>query len=204
LPKDKEQEALKERLDAVNPIEIPENGGNPSTDPEQPTPTDPTDNQGNTGKDKPDVGGQDKDPALENAEKLVKEAEDAETKAEEALKEANKDGVISQEEKGKLDSLNEEITKAKKDAEDALKDLAEGEIKDDLKERLDNVDNVNVPTVNDSNGNDVANAEQAIKAAKDAEQAIKAAKDAEQAAKDAAANADSNRDGVISPSEAKA
>ncbi|MFU2092950.1 GA-like domain-containing protein, partial [Gallibacterium anatis] len=26
LPKDKEQEALKERLDAVNPIEIPENG----------------------------------------------------------------------------------------------------------------------------------------------------------------------------------
>ncbi|MEH8180112.1 GA-like domain-containing protein, partial [Gallibacterium anatis] len=43
LPKDKEQEALKERLDAVNPIEIPENGGNPSTDPEQPTPTDPTD-----------------------------------------------------------------------------------------------------------------------------------------------------------------
>ncbi|MDK9561992.1 hypothetical protein QP017_11535, partial [Gallibacterium anatis] len=154
--------------------------------------------------DKPDVGGQDKDPALENAEKLVKEAEDAETKAEEALKEANKDGVISQEEKGKLDSLNEEITKAKKDAEDALKDLAEGEIKDDLKERLDNVDNVNVPTVNDSNGNDVANAEQAIKAAKDAEQAIKAAKDAEQAAKDAAANADSNRDGVISPSEAKA
>ncbi|WP_407903124.1 Ig-like domain-containing protein [Gallibacterium anatis] len=62
LPKDKEQEALKERLDAVNPIEIPENGGNPSTDPEQPTPTDPTDNQGNTGKDKPDVGGQDKDP----------------------------------------------------------------------------------------------------------------------------------------------
>ena len=29
LPKDKEQEALKERLDAVNPIEITENGGNP-------------------------------------------------------------------------------------------------------------------------------------------------------------------------------
>ncbi|MEH8098235.1 GA-like domain-containing protein, partial [Gallibacterium anatis] len=62
LPKDKEQEALKERLDAVNPIEIPKDGGNSSTDPEQPTPTDPTDNQGNTGKDKPDVGGQDKDP----------------------------------------------------------------------------------------------------------------------------------------------
>ena len=62
LPKDKEQEALKERLDAVNPIEIPENGGNPSTDPKQPAPTDPTDNQGNTGKDKPNVGGQDKDP----------------------------------------------------------------------------------------------------------------------------------------------
>ncbi|KGQ30276.1 hypothetical protein JP32_09200, partial [Gallibacterium anatis] len=111
LPKDKEQEALKERLDAVNPIEIPENGGNPSTDPKPTTPPDPTDNQGNSGKDKPNVGGQDKDPALENAEKLVKAAEDAETKAEEALKEAKKDGVISQEEKGKLDSLNEEITK---------------------------------------------------------------------------------------------
>ena len=37
-------------------------GGNPSTDPEPPTPTEPTNNQGNTGKDKPDVGGQDKDP----------------------------------------------------------------------------------------------------------------------------------------------
>ncbi|MEH8157486.1 hypothetical protein P9059_11445, partial [Gallibacterium anatis] len=155
LPKDKEQEALKERLDAVNPIEITENGGNPSTDPEQPTPTDPTDNQGNTGKDKPDVGGQDKDPALENAEKLVKAAEDAETKAEEALKEAKKDGVISQEEKDKLDSLNEEITKAKEDAENALKVLPEGEIKDNLKERLDDVDNVSVPTVNDSNGNGI-------------------------------------------------
>ncbi|KGQ58059.1 hypothetical protein IO45_09900, partial [Gallibacterium anatis] len=166
LPKDK-QEELKERLDAVNPIEIPKNSGGSSTDPEQPTPTDPEDNKGNTGKDKPDVGGQDKDPALENAEKLVKEAEDAETKAEEALKEANKDGVISQEEKGKLDSLNEEITKAKKDAEDALKDLPEGEIKDNLKERLDDVDNVSVPTVNDSNGNgiddttDISNAQDA-------------------------------------------
>ncbi|MBF4102863.1 hypothetical protein INT80_11180 [Gallibacterium anatis] len=84
-----------------------QNSGGSSTDPEQPTPKDPTDNQGNTGKDKQDVGGQDKDPALENAEKLVKAAED-ETKAEEALKEANKDGVVSQEEKDKLDSLNEE------------------------------------------------------------------------------------------------
>ncbi|MEH8027092.1 GA-like domain-containing protein, partial [Gallibacterium anatis] len=145
--------------------------GNPSTDPKQPAPTDPTDNQGNTGKDKPNVGGQDKDPALENAEKLVKAAEDAETKAEEALKEAKKDGVISQEEKDKLDSLNEEITKAKEDAENALKVLPEGEIKDNLKERLDDVDNVSVPTVNDSNGNgiddttDISNAQDAIAAA---------------------------------------
>ncbi|MEH8180105.1 GA-like domain-containing protein, partial [Gallibacterium anatis] len=100
-----------------------------------------------------------------------KAAEDAETKAEEALKEANKDGVISQEEKEKLDALNDKINEAKKDAEDALKDLAEGEIKDDLKERLDNVDNVSVPTVNDSNGNgiddttDISNAQDAIAAA---------------------------------------
>ncbi|WP_156539704.1 GA-like domain-containing protein [Gallibacterium genomosp. 1] len=201
LPKDKEQEALKERLDAVNPIEIPENGGNPSTDPEQPTPTDPTDNQGNTGKDKPDVGGQDKDPALENAEKLVKAAEDAETKAEEALKEANKDGVISQEEKEKLDALNDKINEAKKDAEDALKDLAEGEIKDDLKERLDNVDNVSVPTVNDSNSNgvadetDVANAKDAIAKAQQAKADADAA---------AAAAADTDKNGVISPEEAEA
>ncbi|MEH8237914.1 GA-like domain-containing protein, partial [Gallibacterium anatis] len=86
LPKDKEQEALKERLDAVNPIEIPENGGNPSTDPKPTTPPDSTDNQGNTGKDKPDVGGQDKDPALENAEKLVKAAEAAVKAAEDAEK----------------------------------------------------------------------------------------------------------------------
>ncbi|MEH8031895.1 GA-like domain-containing protein, partial [Gallibacterium anatis] len=114
-----------------------------------------------TGKDKPDVGGQDKDSALENAEKLVKEAEDAKTKAEEALKEANKDGVISQEEKGKLDSLNEEITKAKKDAEDALKDLPNGKDKDDLKERLDNVDNVNVPTVTDANNDGVKDSDAA-------------------------------------------
>ncbi|MFU2133139.1 GA-like domain-containing protein, partial [Gallibacterium anatis] len=128
----------------VNPIEIPKNSGGSSTDPEPTTPTDPEDNKGNTGKDKPDVGGQDKDPALENAEKLVKAAEDAETKAEEALKEAKKDGVISQEEKDKLDSLNEEITKAKEDAENALKVLPEGEIKDNLKERLDDVDNIKV------------------------------------------------------------
>ncbi|MEH8069934.1 GA-like domain-containing protein, partial [Gallibacterium anatis] len=120
--------------------------GNPSTDPEPTTPPDAKDDQGDTGSGKPGVSEQTK-----NAKKLVKAAEDAETKAEEALKEAKKDGVISQEEKGKLDSLNEEITKAKKDAEDALKDLPNGKDKDDLKERLDNVDNVNVPTVNDKN-----------------------------------------------------
>ncbi|UZD15783.1 hypothetical protein OLL86_09855 [Gallibacterium anatis] len=197
LPKDKEQEALKERLDAVNPIEIPENGGNPSTDPKPTTPPDPTDNQGNPGKDKPNVGGQDKDPALENAEKLVKAAEDAETKAEEALKEANKDGVISQEEKGKLDSLNEEITKAKKDAEDALKDLPNGKDKEDLKERLDNVDNVNVPTVTDANNDGVKDSDAAA-----AEAAVKAAEDAEKAAEDKLAEI--NADKVVSQEEADA
>ncbi|MFU2136108.1 GA-like domain-containing protein, partial [Gallibacterium anatis] len=186
LPKDKEQEALKERLDAVNPIEIPENGGNPSTDPKQPAPTDPTDNQGNTGKDKPNVGGQDKDPALENAEKLVKAAEDAETKAEEALKEAKKDGVISQEEKDKLDSLNEEITKAKEDAENALKVLPEGEIKDNLKERLDDVDNIKVNDATDTSA---------------AEAALAEAKQKAEAAKTAADNTDEDQDGIISGSE---
>ncbi|MEH8024753.1 GA-like domain-containing protein, partial [Gallibacterium anatis] len=146
--------------------------GNPSTDPKPTTPPDAKDDQGDTGSGKPGVSEQTK-----NAKKLVKAAEDAETKAEEALKEAKKDGVISQEEKGKLDSLNEEITKAKKDAEDALKDLPNGKDKDDLKERLDNV---NVPTVNDSNGNgvddatDVANAEKALN---DAEAAKKAFED---------------------------
>ncbi|MEH8086568.1 hypothetical protein P9074_12465, partial [Gallibacterium anatis] len=75
--------------DAVNPIEIPENGGNPSTNPEPTTPTNPTDNQDNTGKDKPNVGGQDKDPALENAEKLVKEAKDAIAKAQQAKADAD-------------------------------------------------------------------------------------------------------------------
>ncbi|WP_156539714.1 Ig-like domain-containing protein [Gallibacterium genomosp. 1] len=61
LPKEK-QEELKEKLDAVNPIEIPENGGNSSTGSEPTTPKGPTGNQDSTGTDKPDVGGQDKDP----------------------------------------------------------------------------------------------------------------------------------------------
>ena len=155
LPKDKEQEALKERLDAVNPIEIPENGGNPSTDPKQPAPTDPTDNQGNTGKDKPDVGGQDKDPALENAEKLVKEAEDALKAVEQAKTEAGE--AISDADAKKINGLIDAYDTAKAKADKAMeavpsKDPSYEALKgryDALPESIDDV------VANDKNDNDV-------------------------------------------------
>ncbi|WP_442487882.1 GA-like domain-containing protein, partial [Gallibacterium anatis] len=155
LPKDKEQEALKERLDAVNPIEIPENGGNPSTDPEPTTPPDSTDNQGNAGKDKPNVGGQDKDPALENAEKLVKEAEAAEKAAEDKLAALNGDKLITPAEAEELTALNDALEKAKTKAEEAVKGLPDGEEKTALEGRLAEVNPITVPEVNDANANDI-------------------------------------------------
>ncbi|MFU2144646.1 GA-like domain-containing protein, partial [Gallibacterium anatis] len=118
LPKDKEQEALKERLDAVNPIEIPENGGNPSTDPEPTTPPDAKDDQGDTGKDKPNVGGQDKDPALENAEKLVQVAEGALKAVEQAKTDAGK--AISDAEAKKINDLIDAYDTAKAKADKAM------------------------------------------------------------------------------------
>ncbi|MEJ9378715.1 GA-like domain-containing protein, partial [Gallibacterium anatis] len=126
----------------VNPIEIPENGGNPSTDPKPTTPPDPTDNQGNPGKDKPNVGGQDKDPALENAEKLVKAAEDAEKTAEAKLTEVKAKDVVSQADADELTRLNNEVTAKKEAAEEAVNALPEGDVKDSLKDRVDEVNPV--------------------------------------------------------------
>ncbi|MDK9561970.1 hypothetical protein QP017_11380, partial [Gallibacterium anatis] len=195
LPKDKEQEALKERLDAVNPIEIPENGGNPSTDPKPTTPPDSTDNQGNAGKDKPNVGGQDKDPALENAEKLVQVAEDALKAVEQAKTDAGK--AISDADAKKINDLIDAYDTAKAKADKAMEAVPDQDPSyEALKGRHDALpESIDDAVANDKNANDIADSKDV--------QSAQEALDAAEKAKDAVEQAKTDAGKAISDAEAK-
>ncbi|WP_409025752.1 hypothetical protein QRO24_11200 [Gallibacterium anatis] len=188
LPKDKEQEALKERLDAVNPIEIPENGGNPSTDPEQPAPTNPTDNQGNTGEGKQDVSEQTK-----NAEKLVKAAEDALKAVEQAKTDAGK--AISDAEAKKINDLIDAYDTAKAKADNAMSEVPNKDPSyEGLKGRHDALPaTIDDAVANDKNANDIADSKD-VQSAQEALDAAEEAKDAVEQAKTDAGEAISDAD----------
>ncbi|MBP4134550.1 GA-like domain-containing protein, partial [Gallibacterium anatis] len=161
----------------------PENGGNPSTDPKPTTPPDSTDNQGNTGKDKPNVGGQGKDPALENAEKLVQVAEDALKAVEQAKTDAGK--AISDDEATNINGLIDAYDTAKAKADKAMeavpsKDPSYEALKgryDALPESIDDV------VANDKDDNDVPDEKDAVTAAQEALTAAEEAKAAVEQAK---------------------
>ncbi|MFX0599304.1 hypothetical protein ABEL48_20625 [Escherichia coli] len=130
LPEGPEKEALKGRLDAVDGIQVPA----------------VNDADGNG---KPDS--QDAQEALDAAEDLVAKAEEAEKVAEDALKAAG--DVIDQPKHDDLTAKHDAVVAAKTPAEAAVNNLPEGPEKEALKGRLDAVDGIQVPAVNDADGN---------------------------------------------------
>ncbi|OII83877.1 hypothetical protein BHF00_00555 (plasmid) [Escherichia coli] len=130
LPDGQEKSELQNRLDAVDGITVPA----------------VNDQDGNG---KPD----DQDAALKQAQDLVAAAEGKQTEAENALTEANKDGAINQTEHDDLTGKNQAVTEAKTPAQAAVDALPDGQEKSELQNRLDAVDGITVPAVNDQDGN---------------------------------------------------
>ncbi|MCM5130019.1 hypothetical protein MMQ52_25245, partial [Escherichia coli] len=77
--------------------------------------------------------------------------------------------------------------------------LPEGDVKAELKGRLDAVDGISVPEVNDQNGNGKPDAQDA-KDAEDAAKALVEAAEAKQAEAEGALT-EANKDGAINPDE---
>ncbi|MGX6270401.1 GA-like domain-containing protein, partial [Escherichia coli] len=118
------------------------------------------------GNGKPDS--QDAQEALDAAEDLVAKAEEAEKVAEDALKAAG--DVIDQPKHDDLTAKHDAVVAAKTPAEAAVNNLPEGPEKEALKGRLDAVDGIQVPAVNDTDGNgkpDSQDAQEALDAAED-------------------------------------
>ncbi len=149
------------------------------------------------GNGKPDA--QDAKDAEDAAKALVEAAEAKQAEAEGALTEANKDGAINPDEHTELTAKNQAVTDAKNPAEAAVNALPEGDVKAELKGRLDAVDGISVPEVNDQNGNGKPDAQDA-KDAEDAAKALVEAAEAKQAEAEGALT-EANKDGAINPDE---
>ncbi|MCD4236518.1 hypothetical protein KX530_26745 [Escherichia coli] len=112
------------------------------------------------GNGKPDS--QDAQEALDAAEDLVAKAEEAEKVAEDALKAAG--DVIDQPKHDDLTAKHDAVVAAKTPAEAAVNNLPEGPEKEALKGRLDAVDGIQVPAVNDTDGNGKPDSQDAAEA----------------------------------------
>ncbi|PKI04653.1 hypothetical protein CW744_08485 [Staphylococcus xylosus] len=122
----------------------------------------------------------DKDQAKAQAESKVSEAEAADQAAKTKLTEYQQDGLITASEKADLDNLATTAQSAKTEAQglvDALPDVLKG----DLATRLNNLTGIQVPAVNDADGNGIADVVDQTKA--QAESKVSEAEAADQAAK---------------------
>ncbi|WP_241962824.1 LPXTG cell wall anchor domain-containing protein [Staphylococcus xylosus] len=138
----------------------------------------------------------DVDQAKAQAESKVSEAEAADQAAKTKLAEYQQDGLITTPEKSDLDSLAATAQTAKTEAQglvDALPDVLKG----DLATRLNNLTGIQVPAVNDADGNGVADDVDQAKA--QAESKVSEAEAADQAAKTKLT--EYQQDGLITASE---
>ncbi|WP_250147125.1 GA-like domain-containing protein [Escherichia coli] len=143
---------------------------------------------------KPDA--QDAKDAEDAAKALVEAAEAKQAEAEGVLTEANKDGAINPDEHTELTELNDAVTAAKADAQQAVDGLQDGPVKTGFSERLDKLDGITVPAVTDANDDGVADDKAAEVEAK-----VAAAESAEKAAEDELVKV--NQDGVVGKAEAE-
>ncbi|MEF7511691.1 hypothetical protein U9791_23105 [Escherichia coli] len=141
--------------------------------------------------------------AVADAEAAVKAAEAKKAEADDAAAQADKDGngLITPEEAKAVEDANVALEAAKQAAQEAVNKVPDAD-KGNLQDRVDALTPAQVPDVTDANGNGKADtAEQAVA---DAEAAVKAAEAKKAEADDAAAQADKDGNGLITPEEAKA
>ncbi|MGW8019327.1 GA-like domain-containing protein [Staphylococcus shinii] len=133
---------------------------------------------------------------LSEAAQAIVAVEQAKQDADNKLSEITADGLVNPNEKAELDQLIEALETAKADALTKLNNVPDGTTgKDGLQTRLDQIDSVTAPQVNDQDGNGVLDTEQLS----EAEQAIQAA---EQARRNVAQKvAEVTNDSLVNPSE---
>ncbi|MEB7800719.1 YSIRK-type signal peptide-containing protein [Staphylococcus xylosus] len=133
---------------------------------------------------------------LTEAEKAIEAAEEAKQAADNKLTEITSDGLINPSEKGELDKLIEALDKAKTNATEKLNNVPDGTTgKSDLQTRLDSINSVTSPEVNDRDSNGVLDTVQLT----EAEQAIEAVEEAKRAVDNKLTEITS--DGLVNPSE---
>ncbi|WP_411912696.1 GA-like domain-containing protein [Staphylococcus pettenkoferi] len=156
-----------------------------------------------TGIDVPDVndanenGVDDKvDAQREEAEHAVEAAKNADQAAQDKLKEANADGLITPDEHKALEKAAQDAADAKQNAQDKV-DVLPDDQKGDMPGELDKLNGIDVPDVNDSDSNGIS--DDIDQQREEAKSAVDAAKSADQAAQDKLKEA--NADGLITPDE---
>ena len=174
----------------------------------------PSDQRGNMlsdleklhGIDVPDVNDSDAngvsdevDAQREEAQEAVNAAKSADQAAQDKLKEANADGLITPDEHDALEQANQKAVDAKQNAQDKV-DALPSDQRGDMPSELEKLHGIDIPDVNDSDANGVS--DDVDKQREEAQRAVNAAKNADQAAQDKLKEA--NADGLITPDEHEA
>ncbi|MGW7988494.1 GA-like domain-containing protein, partial [Staphylococcus shinii] len=136
------------------------------------------------------------DQAKSQAENKVAEAEAADQAAKTKLTEYQQDGLITPTEVTELNKLSTTAQNKKVEAQDLVNKLPDA-LKGDLPARVDNLTGVQVPAVNDADGNGIA--DEVDQAKTQAENKVAEAEAADQAAKTKLT--EYQQDGVITASE---
>ncbi|WP_440858655.1 GA-like domain-containing protein, partial [Staphylococcus shinii] len=136
------------------------------------------------------------DQAKSQAESKVAEAEAADQAAKTKLTEYQQDGLITPTEVTELNKLSTTAQSKKAEAQDLVNKLPDA-LKGDLPARVDNLTGVQVPAVNDADGNGIA--DEVDQAKTQAENKVAEAEAADQAAKTKLT--EYQQDGVITASE---
>ncbi|WP_436951256.1 GA-like domain-containing protein [Staphylococcus shinii] len=149
----------------------------------------------------PEVNDQDSNGMLDTdqlsvAEQAIEAVEQAKSAVDNKLTEITSDGLVNPNEKAELDQLVEALEKAKVDASTKLSSVPNGTTgKDTLQSRLDQIDSVTLPEVNDQDSNGVLDTDQLS----EAEEAITAVEKAKKAIDNKLSEITS--DGLINPEE---
>ncbi len=158
------------------------------------------------GIDVPDVNDSDSngisddiDQQREEAKSAVDAAKSADQAAQDKLKEANADGLITPDEHDALEKANHDAADAKKNAQEKV-DALPSDQRGDMPSELEKLNGIDIPDVNDSDANGISDEVDAQR--EEAQAAVNAAKNADQAAQDKLKEA--NADGLITPDEHKA
>ncbi|WP_218083201.1 GA-like domain-containing protein, partial [Staphylococcus shinii] len=149
----------------------------------------------------PEVNDQDSNGVLDTeqlseAAQAIEAVEQAKQAADNKLAEITSDGLINPEEKFELAQLIETLETAKAEASTKLNSVPNGTTgKDALQSRLDQIDSVTLPKVNDQDSNGVLDTEQLS----EAEEAIVAVEEAKKAAANKLSEITS--DNLVNPNE---